>query len=255
MRAKALLVAIGVFILVALACGLPRTPATGVSETAVTQTAQAQLAVGELTNTPPPGVTGSPAPAVTDTPTPSPSATHTPAPTATPCAPTDTPTVTPIKTPVTCAFIAAPEFKSGLYAHPEIRFALGCPAGEQQQTWAAQERFQHGRMFWQQDTEMIHVLYDDTGAFQVESDQYVEGDPQDACPEVGDAPAGLFKPVRGFNWQWCNTAGVRAELGWALEEEMGCDAVWQEFEHGHVLQNQTGSIFIFHDDGTWDYIE
>ncbi len=259
MRAKALLVAVVAFILAALACGPSGAPTLepGVLETAVAQTVQAQLTTSEPTDQPPPEVTETPLPAITDTPTPSspPPVTHMPTPTVTPSIPTDTPTVVQTETPVSCAIDTASEFEPWLNAHPEILLTLGCPAGERQQTWAAEECFQHGRMFWQQDTGMIYILYDGTGTFQIEPDQYVEGDPEDACPEVGDVPAGLSKPVRGFNRQWCSTAGVRDGLGWALEEEAGYDAVWQEFDHGYVLQSRANHVFIFHDDETWDYIE
>lgn len=100
---------------------------------------------------------------------------------------------------------------------------------------------------------MIHIVYD-TGDFQIEPDQYKEGDPEYPCPEEGPPPESLVMPKRGFGWQWCNTAGVRDKLGWALEEETGYDAVWQEFEHGHVLQGRSNEIFVFYDDGTWDYL-
>ncbi len=256
MRTKTLLMAVVALILAVLACGPLETPTPepGAVETAVAQTVQAQSATGEPTNTPSPGVIETVPPAVTDTPTP-PVIPHTPTPTQvhTPTH-TPTPTATPTKSTTPCPIAIAPEFEPRLNAHPDVLLALGCPAGERQQTWAAEERFQLGRMFWQQDTGMIHIVYD-TGTFQIEPDQYVEGDPEDACPEVGEAPAGLFKPVRGFNWQWCNTAGVQDALGWALEGEAGHDTVWQEFEHGHAFQSLANHIFVFYDDGTWDYVE
>jgi hypothetical protein len=111
-------------------------------------------------------------------------------------------------------------------------------------------------MFWLQYPDTIHVLYDNNGTFQTMPDLYDGSDPDvDACPEVGSAPQGLFKPVRGFNRTWCNVTGVRYALGWALETEVGYDAVWQQFKHGHVLQSRADHIFVFYDDGTWGYIE
>ncbi|MFQ6100498.1 MAG: extracellular solute-binding protein [Anaerolineae bacterium] len=166
----------------------------------------------------------------------------------TPVEPSDT-----IRPAVPCSIAIAPEFEERLDAYPDLLLALGCPIGEPLETWAAEEQFQNGRMFWQEDTLQIHIVYD-IGTFQIEPDRYVEGDPEDACPDVGEAPEGLIKPVRGFNWHWCNTPGVRDALGWALEREMGYDAVWQELEHGHVLQSRLNDIFIFRDDGTWDYV-
>lgn len=244
-----------ILLLVALACGPSGTPTLEPStlEAAVAQTVEAELTARAPTDTPSPEVTKTPTPVATDTPTPSPpsTATHTPTPAATAPAPTATPADTPTSS---CPITVALEFAPRLDARPDVLLALGCPAGERKQTWAAEERFQLGRMFWQQDTGEIHITYDD-GAFQVEPDQYHEGDPEYACPEAGPPPASLVMPRRGFGWHWCNTAGVRDALGWALEEEMGYDTVWQEFEHGHALQSRLDHIFIFYDDGTWDYIE
>jgi hypothetical protein len=110
-------------------------------------------------------------------------------------------------------------------------------------------------MFWKQDRDLAYVLFNDSGTYQVKDDLYVEGDPDDACPEVGNAPVGLYKPVRGFNRQWCGDSGVRDGLGWALEMETGYDATWQAFEHGLVVLNRGNHIFVMYNDGTWDYIE
>lgn len=255
MRARELLTVASILILATLACGPSETPtlAPGVVGTAVAQTVQVELATrlatDEPTGTPTPIPTDTPPPTATDTPVPPPPpATDTPV-------PANTPTVRPTPAPTQCTVDVAPEFAPRFDARPEILFALGCPTDEGQQVWTAEARFQHGRMFWQQDTGAIHILYDDTGTFQVEPDQYAEGDPEDACPEVGNAPAGLFKPVRGFNWHWCNTDGVRTGLGWAVAEEAGYSTVWQTFEHGYALQSLTKHIFVFYDDGTWGYVE
>jgi hypothetical protein len=173
--------------------------------------------------------------------------------------PTATPTNTPVSapaptlTPTPCPAYVASEFSFWLEVNPDVRQALGCPTGWRRQTWMAEERFQYGRMFWQQDTDVIHVLYN-SGAFQLTPDMYFEGDPEDACPTSGNAPAGLFKPRRGFNRRWCNIASANYLLGWATEEEVGYDGVWQDFTHGHVLLNRFGQVFVFYDDGTWEQL-
>jgi hypothetical protein len=265
MRARALLIVVIVLILAALACGVPETRMSepGLLDTAVAQTVQALSAAAtaqaEPTGTPTPTATDTLTPTPTDTPPPlpatsTPAPTDAPIPTAAPLAPSKTPTVPPTETPAACVTEVAAEFKPRLDARPEIALALGCPTGERQQTWVAEERFQRGRMFWRQDTDMVYILYDG-GAFQAEPDRFVDGDPEDACPEIGGAPEGLFKPARGFNWQWCHTPGVRDGLGWALEEEAGHDAIWQAFERGDALQGRADHIFIFYHDGTWGYIE
>jgi hypothetical protein len=269
MRARALLIATATLVLTALACGPAATPTLDPAavETAVAQTVQAQLAAetaeemaqemtaeaaeveGEPEDRPPdapsPESISTPLPAATDTPVPSP--TQPPA--------TATPTPIPTSTPTPCPIAIVPEFAPRLGARPDVLDVLGCPAGERQPTWAAEQGFQHGRMFWQADTDLVTILFDAGGTFWVEPNRYVEGDPEDECPDAGAAPEGLFKPVRGFNWHWCNTPSVRAGLGWAMEQEAGYDTLWQPFESGYVLQNRANHLFVFYADGTWYYIE
>jgi len=205
-----------------------------------------------------PTLTPSPTPTetATATPIPSPTPTSSPTATATPRPVSSAPTHTPTATPTPCSIYITAEF-SRLYDYPDLLRTLGCPITGPQQTWAAEERFQYGRMFWQKYPDTIYVLYLNNGTFHIMPDLYDESDPDaDACPEVGDAPEGFFKPVRGFNRHWCNTPGVRQALGWALEEEVGYDTVWQEFERGRVLQSSANRLFIFfYESGTWSYIE
>jgi hypothetical protein len=139
--------------------------------------------------------------------------------------------------------------------NPGYASALGCPASYQQPSWAAEQVFQGGRMLWKEDQDVAYILFNDSGTYQVKDSPYTEGDPEDACPELGDAPEGLYKPVRGFNRQWCDDPAVRDGLGWALEEEAGFYTTWQQFEHGLVLLSRADHVFILHDNGTWDYIE
>jgi hypothetical protein len=273
MRARALFMPTVILVLIGVACRPQATPTLDAAavETAVAQTVQAQLAAetaeetaeqvtqevtaeaaeaeGEPEDRPPgtssPEPTSTPLPAATDTPVPSP--TQPPA--------TATPTPRPTPTRVPCPIGIAPEFEPRLSARPDVLGLLGCPAGDRQPTWAAEQSFQHGRMFWQADTDLVSILFDASSTFWVEPDRYVEGDPDDICPDAGAAPEGLFKPVRGFNWHWCNTPNVRASLGWALEQETGYDALWQPFESGYVLQSHANHLFVFYANGSWGYLE
>lgn len=187
---------------------------------------------------------------VTPTETPTATPTTTPIPTALPTRP---PTQVPTPTPCTVALGSA--FWLRLGSLPEITAALGCPLDGQRLVWTAEQAFQRGRMLWKKDQDLAYALFNDNGTYLVEDDPYLEGDPDDACPELGDAPDGLFKPVRGFNRQWCSNPDVRARLGWALENEAGHDTTWQAFEHGIVVLNRGNHIFVLYDDSTWQYIE
>ncbi len=256
--------------MVALACGPlgptppPPPPTSDVPaiQTFVAETVAAELGqqtteaqggkMGVETLIPPSREEPTASPTATTPPTaPPPTPTQKPVPTSQP-----TPTVPPpTATPEPCAIAIAPEFASPLAEHLDWLAALGCPLSEAGHTWAAEQRFQGGRMFWFEESDTIHILYAGTGTYAVEPDRYVEGDPEDACPEVGDAPAGLVKPVRGFNWHWCNTAGVRDQLGWGLEAEAGYEAIWQPFEQGVVFQSRAGHMFVLFANGTWAYAE
>ena len=102
-----------------------------------------------------------------------------------------------------------------------------------------------------------HILrfLNDGNKYQIGLDPYTEGDPEDACPSVGSAPSGLFKPVRGFNRQWCNVPSVRDKLGWATGPEIGFDATWQRFANGHAFLSREGHIYaFFYATETWAYI-
>jgi hypothetical protein len=263
MRARALLIATATLVLCAPACEPAVAPTLdpATMETAVVQTVQARLAAetaGEATEEVVQEVTaeaaeveGEPGDRPPDVPPSEPTSTP-------PRAATDTPVPSPTRPPVTptpCPIAIAPEFAPRLSARPDVLGVLGCPTGERQPTWAAEQGFQHGRMFWQADTDLVSILFDADGTFWVEPNRYVEGDPEDACPDAGAAPEGLFKPVRGFNWHWCNTPGVQAGLGWAVKQEVGYDTLWQPFESGYVLQSRANHLFVFYANGTWSHIE
>ncbi|MFN2269556.1 MAG: hypothetical protein ACK2US_01885 [Anaerolineae bacterium] len=228
-------------LLTACTIGIVRREAV-VQVTVLPPTATATAIVPTPTHTPPPP------------PTPTPTATHTP-PTPPPPQPTTIPTKPPTPTPTPCALSIGPALQPRLDLNPEYVSALSCPTSYQQSSWAAEQAFQRGRMFWKKDRDVAYILYNDSSTYQIKDDLYVEGDPDDACPELGSAPEELYKPVRGFNRQWCSDPDVRDKLGWALEEEAGFYTTWQEFEHGLVLLSRANHVFILYDDGTWDYIE
>jgi hypothetical protein len=107
-----------------------------------------------------------------------------------------------------------------------------CPAYEASATWAAEQRFEHGRMIWLQEvhgggttyTGVIIVLYDD-GRYEKYQDTWAEGEPESDPAIV--PPAGLYQPIRGFGKLWRNTPTVRDRLGWATGLEQGFDTFWQ----------------------------
>jgi hypothetical protein len=106
-----------------------------------------------------------------------------------------------------------------------------CPAQAPQETWAAQQSFQNGRMLWLEEvgsgtwtTRVILVLYDDHRCEQY-TDTWSEDQPE-SDPSI-TPPDGLLQPIRGFGKVWRENATVRDRLGWALSPEQGFTTVWQ----------------------------
>ncbi len=189
-----------------------------------------------LTPTPPP------------TPTPTPKALRVVV-TATPAS-TQTPSPTPTLTP--CSIAVGADFQLYFGQRPSDD-SLGCPVAAQEFVWSAEQAFEGGRMFWRQGRDDAFVLFNAGSKMVISADAYNEGEPDDACPELGLAPAGYFKPLRGFNRQWCGNTEVRAQLGWALANEVGYETVWQSFENAEVVKSNDGHIFVLSRDGSWSY--
>ncbi len=188
-----------------------------------------------LTATPTP--TGTPGP--TDTPTSTATDTVTPT-------PTDTPTPSPSPTPA-CAAAVDSRFTT-LYETRRER--LGCPVGDAGSTAAAEQRFEGGRVFWQQDTDQIVVLYAG-GTWTARANGWSEGDPDYSCPESAPSESPPT-PLRGFGWVWCNVAGVRDGLGWATAAERGFGALVQVFDYGRILHTDEDESFVIYADGSWE---
>jgi len=190
----------------------------------------------------------------TSTPTPTPKVvrvvvTATPALTQTP-AHTQTPSPTPTLIP--CSIAVGADFQVPFGQRPSDD-SLGCPVAVQERVWSAEQIFEGGRMFWRQGRDDAFVLFNAGSKMVISADVYNEGEPDDACPELGLAPAGYFKPLRGFNRQWCRNPEVREQLGWALANEVGYETVWQSFEHADVVKSNDGHIFVLSHDGSWSY--
>lgn len=100
-----------------------------------------------------------------------------------------------------------------------------CPAAPAERTFAAEQKFENGRMLWVASQGRIYVLYDDgdTPGWQSFADTWTDGEPEfdrDLVP-----PEGRFQPVRGFGKLWRENTAVAARLGWAIEREGGYAAM------------------------------
>jgi hypothetical protein len=112
----------------------------------------------------------------------------------------------------------------------------GCPGAPAVFVNGAEQAFEHGVMLWVDegwapDQAGIFVLYDDaisSPRWAFFPDTWEEGEP--LC-DVGEPPAGLLQPERGFGKVWCEEPGyeptVRERLGWATATEVGYDTAVQ----------------------------
>ena len=188
--------------------------------------------------TPPPPPTNTPIPPWVPTWTPVPPPTWTPI-------PPPTSTFTPVPPPPCPILIGAP------FIAPwtgEVRETLRCPTDTMRETWTAIQRFERGIMFWRGDQRMIYVIADDHTWRKI-ADNWVEGMNEYSCP---DTPPGLLiRPKRGFGYVWCNEPGMKALVGWAVEEEHGFTTQFQAFEGGEMMRAENNTVYILKHSGWW----
>ena len=134
--------------------------------------------------------------------------------------------------------------------YPSVRNRLGCATGAETATWAAEESFEHGYMYWRQDDTFLYVL-NSNGTWQGYDDTWTSAEPEwDASITP---PWGLYQPKRGFGKVWRDNSSVRSGLGWATTEERGFHGSIQRFEHGMMLWSDVRGIFVLYSDGHWEH--
>ena len=133
--------------------------------------------------------------------------------------------------------------------YSNVSSRLGCPTAVEVSTWAAEQSFQGGYMFWRDDTDTIYVLYNN-GTWQSFADTWTSGE-QESDPSIVP-PYGLFQPKRGFGKVWRDNAAVRSTLGWATTEERGFQGSAQSFNGGTMLFSNTRGIMVLYSDGRWE---
>ena len=104
--------------------------------------------------------------------------------------------------------------------------------------YVAEQRFEHGWMFWLQPNRQIWVLTRDSAGnpiWSVYDDTFVEGeaeyDPQLVAPED------FHQPIRGFGKLWRENLEVRQAVGWALKPERGHTSRYVYKQGGYIDDN------------------
>jgi hypothetical protein len=134
--------------------------------------------------------------------------------------------------------------------HAALRQTLGCPTvAESAFTYAAEQNFEHGYMFWDGDGKKVYVFSTTASTWRSYADTWVDGEPP---PVVLTPPSGYYQPVRGFGKVWVDYPEVRAMLGWATGQERGGAAAWQPFAHGAMLWTDSHIIRVLYATGGWE---
>ncbi len=155
----------------------------------------------------------------------------------------DAQTATAEARPVACAVGPRSGFAS-LWSQDRLGCALNGGNGN---LWMAMQTFDGGVMFWREDTDKVHVLYN-AGGWERHSDNWQEGDAEFSCGTQTSPPT----PLRGFGKVWCSLDAVRNGLGNARDAEWGAAGAAQDFENGMIVLAPNGRTYVLYEDnGTW----
>jgi serine/threonine-protein kinase len=196
----------------------------------------------------------SPTPTAPDTATPPPPATpFSPSPTPFVAIPSPTPLL-PTATPIPPTATRACPSVSGPFAAVwvQVRGRVGCATGSAIRGLVAEENFERGKMFWREpiDTAQALVLFHN-GTWRIYHHSPYPGEPEFWCPDAHTPARCPPTPKRGFGMMWCDIPEIRQGLGNATDCERGYQGAMQSFEQGFMLQTDSGAIYVFFQDGTW----
>ena len=221
----------------------------------------------EMTATQPPATQVAPTPVPPSPIPPSPSATpQPPTPTAAPASSTPVPAATPVRVtpaPVAASPTACPstinvggEF-SLAYTKAKLQQDLGCPSSGARGLITSYEPFEHGFMFWREDTKHVYVFYGADHTWQEFTDTYVDGQPEYSCANANTPSATPPTPRRGFGKVWCTQPDVRSRLGNALTDEVGNTRSLQDFQNGSMFlipDNGINPLVLYRSTGRWQSV-
>lgn len=142
---------------------------------------------------------------------------------------------------LSCTTEVADDFRSA-YSNREVdyfRAEMGCPGAVMAERLASVQNFENGLMVWVQLSDEDRRIYaivtygGSSGSYYQYQDTWEEGDPE---RPAGDAPDGLYMPIRGFGRVWESDPGLRQSIGYATEpSERGGTAALQLLENGIII--------------------
>jgi hypothetical protein len=180
----------------------------------------------------------------------------TPAPSAVPVSKTPSP-VPPSPTPCPSTISVGGAF--GLaYTTAKLQQEIGCPTSGARSLKTSYEPFEHGFMFWREDTTHSYVFYGVDNTWQEFADTFVDGQPEYSCPNASTPSTTPPTPRRGFGKVWCTQPDVRSRLGNALSDEIGNTRSLQDFQNGSMLliPDYVGIPLVLHKNtGRWQLVK
>jgi hypothetical protein len=144
------------------------------------------------------------------------------------------------------------------YTTAKLQQELGCPTSEIRSLKTSYESFEHGFMFWREDTKHAYVLYGVDNTWQEFTDTYVDGQPEYSCPNASTPSTSPPTPKRGFGKVWCTQPDVRSRLGKALTDEIGNTRPLQDFQNGSMLliPDYVGiPLVLYTNSGHWQQVK
>ncbi len=117
--------------------------------------------------------------------------------------------------------------------------------------------FEHGYMFWLEDTNQIMVLVNgstlDSGTQTQYQDTWREGMPE-TDPSL-TPPEGFTQPTRSFGQAWRTYPGVKDSLGWSIGESVNFTALVVRHQDRTIINGPDNRVYEFAGDGTWAVID
>jgi uncharacterized protein with LGFP repeats len=134
-------------------------------------------------------------------------------------------------------------------ANPKVQQTLGKGTENARTVDMAEQAFEHGRMFWRSDTNVIYILYE-TGGWEAMQNPYKPGD---RTSWGYSPPAGKFEPVLGFGKVWRTfLSGPTGPLGWATQPQQNYLGIAQNFQHGAMLWSPDRWVYVLSGCCNWE---
>ena len=181
-----------------------------------------------------------------------------------PASPTSAPSATavvgtpgPSPTPCPNTISVGGDFAQA-YTTAKLQQGLGCPTAGATTLKTSFQPFEHGIMFWRDDTRHVYALSGTDNTWHEYADTWVDGEPEYSCPDASTPSTTPPTPRRGFGKVWCTQTDARSKLGKALGDEKGYDRTVQDFQGGSMVlipEYSGAPLVLYKDSGRWQLVK